>query len=81
MKNYFDEMMQAQQFGSYLTGVCTAFIKYSDISESDKKMLAKNLLWCHKQAKTEASPLVMEAVKTVLSEKEIEGELNKNLAF
>lgn len=81
MKNYFDEMIDARAYGSYLTGICTAFIKYSDISESDKRILAKNLLWCHKQAKTEVSDLVMEAVRTVLTEKEIEDELSKGLAF
>lgn len=61
-------------FESLLTGTVTAFIKYADMSETNKKILAQHLLWCHVQSKTEPCSWVMEAVRTVLT-KEIEKEL------
>jgi hypothetical protein len=81
MKNYFDEYMNASQYGSLLTGTCTAFIKWGDMSNNEKRVLAKNLLWCHKSSNTEPSEYVLEAVRLVLTEEEIKKELEKSLAF
>jgi len=75
MSNYFDDYMKASQYGNLLTGVCMGFIKWGDISQTDKRALAKNLLWCHRQSKTEVPVSVLEAVGRVLTEQEIENEL------
>lgn len=81
MDNYLDNYMTASQYGALLTGVCNGMLKYSDMSDEDKRILATNMLWCCRMCKMEPSESVIVAVSTILTAKEIKEELTKGLAL
>ena len=45
-----EEYAKKSAFGAYLLGTVTGFLKYSDMTEKDKKHLAKQLLWCYERS-------------------------------
>ena len=46
----YEEYSKVNNLSGYLTGTITGFLKWSDMTDKDKKQLAKQLLWCHEQS-------------------------------
>ena len=41
------EYQKAKSLGALMTGIVIGYIKYSGLPDSEKKSLAKQLLWCY----------------------------------
>ena len=62
----YEEYSKKNAFGAYLTGTVIGFLKWSDMSEKDKKHLAKSLMWCYERSGEEMSEIIQEDLKKYL---------------
>ena len=46
----FEEYQKASSLGALMTGTVIGYIKYSNLPASEKKLLAKQLLWCYEKS-------------------------------
>jgi len=46
----FEEYQKASSLGALVTGTITGYLKYSNLPASEKKSLAKQLLWCYERS-------------------------------
>jgi hypothetical protein len=46
----FEEYQKASSLGALTTGTVIGYIKYSNLPDSEKKSLAKQLLWCYEES-------------------------------
>lgn len=50
-----------------LTGTISGYVKYSDMSIKEKKLLAKQLKWCYEQAQIEMSATLLKEIDEIIS--------------
>lgn len=63
-----EEYSKQREFASYLVGSITGTLKWNDsINEKDKKLLAKQLLWCYETAKVEIPNSIQKEIQEILS--------------
>ena len=63
----YEEYSKQRELSSYMTGTITGFIKWNDnLRDGEKKMLAKQLLWCYETAKIPVPPSVQKDIDEIL---------------
>lgn len=62
-----EEYFQQQTLAALMTGSITGLIKYSDLTNKEKKNLAKQLVWCYETAKVEMSVELTKEIQELLS--------------
>lgn len=62
----YEEYSKQNMLGSYMTGTITGFLKWSNMTEQDKKTLAKQLQWCYEKAGVEMPESVKKDIKDIL---------------
>lgn len=63
-----EEYSKQRELASYLVGSITGTLKWNDtISERDKKLLAKQLLWCYETAGVEIPNSIQKEIQEILS--------------
>tara|TARA_R110000868_G_scaffold354399_1_gene615687 strand:+ start:519 stop:719 length:201 start_codon:yes stop_codon:yes gene_type:complete len=62
----FEEYQKASSLGSLMTGTVMGYIKYSGLPDSEKKLLAKQLLWCYETSGQEISETTKKEIEEIL---------------
>lgn len=62
-----EELIKQSRLGGYMTGTIMGFIKYSELSEREKKSLAKQLIWCYETSGTVMPESVSKEIQEILS--------------
>ena len=62
-----EEYSQQSRLGGYMTGTILGFLKWSDMSDSEKKSLAKQLLWCYETSGAPLTDSIKKEIEEILS--------------
>lgn len=62
----YEEYSKQSTLSSYMAGTVLGFLKWSDMTEHDKKTLAKQIQWCYEKSGAEMSDAVKEDLKMLL---------------
>ena len=62
----YEEYAKVNALSSLMSGTMLGFIKWSDMSEQDKKVLAKQLQWCYEHSGATMPESVKEDLKKIL---------------
>ena len=66
--DYVEKYFTLSSLSSYMTGTITGLLKWNDnISLQDKKLLAKQLLWCYETSGAPMSDSVKQEIQEILS--------------
>lgn len=62
----FEEYQKASSLGALMTGTVMGYIKYSGLPDSEKKTLAKQLLWCYETSGQEMPETLQKEITEIL---------------
>ena len=65
----YEEYTKQSMLSAYMTGTISGFLKWSDMTEKDKKHLAKQLLWCYEKSGAPIPDSVKNDIEAILGKK------------
>lgn len=63
----YEEYSKVNNLSAFMTGTITGFLKYSDMTDKEKKQLARQLLWCYEQSGATMLDSTKKDIETILS--------------
>lgn len=65
--NTFEEQLKVVSLSGYMAGTLLGYVKYFNVSDSDKRHLAVQLLWCYEKSGVPVPESIMEDIQKLLS--------------
>lgn len=63
----YEEYSKQSTLSSYMSGTVLGFLKWSNMTDKDKKQLAKQIQWCYEKSGAEMSDSVKKDIQEILS--------------
>lgn len=63
----YEEYSKQNELAAYTVGTVIGFLKWSDMTDKNKKTLAKQLQWCYEKSGAEIPPSVQKDIEDILS--------------